>query len=114
MAELRSLRDGWYNGKGWAPSIHALSVLKRLLTEYLSVGPFEITPQLDGSICLKTQLLDYVHPERYHSITCTIEEDGSLRLQLVGIPQHICREGRDVYLPHELREGAKFLNNIHY
>ena len=113
LEELVALQDGWCDGKGIAPSLQALAVMKILLIDYLEAGlRFGITPQLNGSIELKTNFFDYINPKIERSITCIIREDGSLHLRLVGIPRR--RDESITYKPHELSECAQLLNYIRY
>ncbi len=115
VEEARYHRDGWYAGEapGKAPSISALATMETLLMDHLDPRfRFDITHCPDGSICLKTDFIDLKNPEAERSIMCTIQDDGSLNIQLVGWrlydPNYVHK-----YLPHELREGAKFINGVH-
>lgn len=113
LDDLVALHDGWCDGKGVAPSLQALAVMKVLLFDYLEAGlRFGITPQLDGSIELKTNFFDYINPKTERSITCVIRGDGSLHLRLVGIPRR--PDTSIIYQPHELFECAQLLNHIRY
>ena len=114
LEELVALQDGWCDGKGVAPSLQALAVMKVLLIDYLEAGlRFGITPQLDGSIHLKTDFIDFINPKAEHSITCIIQVDGRLDMQLVGIPRRSYKP-LITYQPHELGECARLLNHIRY
>lgn len=100
-------------GKGKASSISALATMETLLLDYLdSKFLFAVTHCVDGLIHLKTDFADLKNPQVERSITCTIKNDGSLNVRIFGWHLYDANYVYK-YLPHELREGAKFINRVH-